>query len=85
MFELHNDGPCILCKGAEDHDQFDYCRACGFTLFTFRKQSNYRQEIAALVEEIEADADEHLEFIVYPNWGIGKILNRLKELSKGGE
>ena len=31
-FKLHNDGPCLLCKGEEYNMDFDYCRACGFTL-----------------------------------------------------
>ena len=25
----------MLCKGAEGHEEFDYCRACGFTVLAF--------------------------------------------------
>ena len=35
--ELHNNGTCSLCNGNTGMD-FDYCRACGFTLIPIRKK-----------------------------------------------
>ena len=35
--ELHHKGPCMICKGAEEDSEFDYCRACGFTILEFEK------------------------------------------------
>lgn len=29
---LHRNGPCMLCAGADQDSDFDYCRACGFTI-----------------------------------------------------
>lgn len=33
--KLHHKGPCVLCKGADQDSDFDYCRACGFTVLEF--------------------------------------------------
>lgn len=29
---IHRNGPCMICKGADQDSDFDYCRACGFTI-----------------------------------------------------
>lgn len=37
-FELHHRGPCTLCVDAGN--DFDYCRACGFTEMRFADRFN---------------------------------------------
>jgi len=39
-FQLHRNGPCVLCKGAEQDSAFDYCRACGFTVLPLRENES---------------------------------------------
>ena len=34
-FKLHHLGPCELCMGTVLDSDFDYCRACGFTVLAF--------------------------------------------------
>ena len=36
---LHKSGPCHLCRGCDLESDFDYCRACGFTVLDIPKES----------------------------------------------
>ena len=52
-FQLHHNGPCVLCKGAEQDSEFDYCRACGFTILpleTKQETTNERSNLDKLAD-----------------------------------
>lgn len=42
--ELHKNGPCIICKGAEHDNDFDYCRCCGFTVLDIPEKQKQEEE-----------------------------------------
>ena len=45
-FQLHRNGPCVLCKGADQDSDFDYCRACGFTVLPLEKPADKHEPTA---------------------------------------
>jgi hypothetical protein len=55
-FALHHGQQCVLCSGCENDEEFDYCRACGFTKLPLffpvmkiaKKNEQLREQLAAI-------------------------------------